>query len=34
MGHILKRVGIDTEGKRRDEILKTAREERNKPRVA
>jgi hypothetical protein len=30
----LKRVGIDTEGKRPDEILKMAREERNKPRVA
>jgi hypothetical protein len=29
----LKRVGIDTEGKRSDEILKMAREERNKPRV-
>jgi hypothetical protein len=27
----LKRVGIDTEGKRSDEILKMAREERNKP---
>jgi hypothetical protein len=30
----LKRVGIDTEGKRPDEILKMAREERNKPRLA
>ena len=30
----LKRVGIDTEGKRPDEILKMAREERNKPRIA
>jgi hypothetical protein len=30
----LKRVGIETEGKRSDEILKMAREERNKPRVA
>ena len=30
----LKRLGIDTEGKRPDEILKMAREERNKPRVA
>jgi hypothetical protein len=30
----LRRVGIDTEGKRSDEILKMAREERNKPRVA
>ena len=30
----LKRVGIDTEGKRPDEILKMAREERNRPRVA
>ena len=30
----LKRVGIDTDGKRSDEILKMAREERNKPRVA
>lgn len=29
----LKRVGIDTDGKRSDEILKMAREERNKPRV-
>ena len=29
----LKRVGIETEGKRSDEILKMAREERNKPRV-
>jgi len=29
-----KRVGIETEGKRSDEILKMAREERNKPRVA
>ena len=27
----LKRVGIDTEGKRSDEILKMAREERNRP---
>ena len=27
-------VGIETEGKRSDEILKMAREERNKPRVA
>lgn len=27
----LKRVGIETEGKRSDEILKRAREERNKP---
>jgi hypothetical protein len=27
----LKRVGIETEGKRSDEILKMAREERNKP---
>jgi hypothetical protein len=30
----LKRVGIETEGKRSDEILQMAREERNKPRVA
>lgn len=30
----LKRAGIETEGKRSDEILKMAREERNKPRVA
>jgi hypothetical protein len=30
----LKRIGIKTEGKRSDEILKMAREERNKPRVA
>jgi len=30
----LNRVGIETEGKRSDEILKMAREERNKPRVA
>jgi hypothetical protein len=30
----LKRVGIDTDGKRPDEILKMAREQRNKPRVA
>jgi hypothetical protein len=30
----LKRLGIDTKGKRPDEILKMAREERNKPRVA
>jgi hypothetical protein len=30
----LKRVGIETEGKRSDEILRMAREERNKPRVA
>jgi hypothetical protein len=30
----LKRVGIDTEGKRPDEILKMAREERNNPRAA
>ena len=30
----LKRVGIETVGKRSDEILKMAREERNKPRVA
>ena len=30
----LKRVGIETEGKRSGEILKMAREERNKPRVA
>ena len=29
-----KRVGIDTDGKRPDEILKMAREQRNKPRVA
>jgi hypothetical protein len=29
----LKRVGIETEGKRSDEILKMAREERNKPRI-
>ena len=29
----LKRAGIDTDGKRSDEILKMAREERNKPRV-
>lgn len=29
----LKRVGVDTDGKRSDEILKMAREERNKPRV-
>ena len=28
----LKRAGIETEGKRSDEILKMAREERNKPR--
>ena len=27
----LKRVGIDTEGKRSDEILTMAREERNRP---
>jgi hypothetical protein len=27
----LKRAGIETEGKRPDEILKMAREERNKP---
>ena len=30
----LKRAGIETEGKRSDEILKMAREERNKPRGA
>jgi hypothetical protein len=30
----LNRVGIETEGKRSDEILKMARDERNKPRVA
>ena len=30
----LKRVGIDTDGKRPDEILEMAREQRNKPRVA
>ena len=30
----LKRVGIQTEGKRSDEILKMARDERNKPRGA
>ena len=30
----LKRVGIETEGKRSDEILKMAREERNRPRIA
>jgi len=30
----LNRVGIETEGKRSDEILKMAREARNKPRVA
>jgi hypothetical protein len=30
----LERAGIKTEGKRSDEILKMAREERNKPRVA
>jgi hypothetical protein len=30
----LKRVGIDTDGKRSDEILKMAREERNNPRAA
>ena len=30
----LKRAGIETEGKRSDEILKMAREERNKPWVA
>ena len=30
----LKLAGIETEGKRSDEILKMAREERNKPRVA
>lgn len=30
----LSRVGIGTEGKRSDEILRMAREERNKPRVA
>jgi hypothetical protein len=29
----LKRVGIEIDGKRSDEILKMAREERNKPRV-
>jgi hypothetical protein len=29
----LKRVGIQTDGKRSDEILKMARDERNKPRV-
>jgi hypothetical protein len=29
----LQRVGIDTEGKRPEEILRIAREERNKPRV-
>jgi hypothetical protein len=30
----LKRLGIETEGKRPEEILKMAREERNKPRVS
>ncbi len=30
----LNRVGIHTEGKRSDEILKMAREERNNPRFA
>ena len=30
----LKLVGIETDGKRSDEILKMAREERNKPRIA
>lgn len=30
----LKLAGIETEGKRSDKILKMAREERNKPRVA
>jgi hypothetical protein len=30
----LNRVGIETEGIRSDEILKMARDERNKPRVA
>jgi hypothetical protein len=30
----LKRVGIDTDGKRPDEILRMAREQRNKPRFA
>jgi hypothetical protein len=30
----LSRLGIETEGKRSDEILRMAREERNKPRVA
>ena len=29
----LKRAGIETDGKRPDEILNMAREERNKPRV-
>jgi hypothetical protein len=29
----LNRVGIETKGKRSEEILKMAREERNKPRV-
>ena len=30
----LERLGIDTEGKRSDEILSMAREERNHPRAA
>jgi hypothetical protein len=30
----LKRVGIDTDGKRPDEIFRMAREQRNKPRFA
>jgi hypothetical protein len=30
----LKRLGIETEGKRSDELLKMAREQRNKLRVA
>jgi hypothetical protein len=30
----LNRVGIETKGKRSDEILKMAREARNKPRLA
>ena len=30
----LNRVGIETDGKRSDEILKMAREERNRPRIA
>ena len=29
----LKRAGVETDGKRPDEILNMAREERNKPRV-
>ena len=30
----LKRLGINTDGKRSDELLKMAREERNNPRTA